>query len=194
MLPWPRSDASALRSSRTSRRDSATTRWSLVVVCATFCGATVCPTTFTRYWSLAVVIRLQMRVKISGVMPCTSRMSPIVRYGFSSRAPSPVPLAMHVASVKGTPGRDDSTGAGAAEVFLKSGFQVRLYDGFKDSLSVALAKISWSLSREGKMRRIVNVYNGLVKMAERVGFEPTVPFRSTQHFQCCALDHSATSP
>ena len=31
-------------------------------------------------------------------------------------------------------------------------------------------------------------------MAERVGFEPTVPFRSTQHFQCCALDHSATSP
>ena len=50
-----------------------------------------------------------------------------------------------------------------------------------------------TLSREGKMLRIVNVYNGLVKMAERVGFEPTVPC-GTQHFQCCALDHSATSP
>ena len=49
-------------------------------------------------------------------------------------------------------------------------------------------------SRELEMRITVNVYRYLVKMAERVGFEPTVPFRSTQHFQCCALDHSATSP
>src|SRR5436305_849528 len=30
-------------------------------------------------------------------------------------------------------------------------------------------------------------------MAERVGFEPTVPF-DTPHFECGAIDHSATSP
>ena len=29
---------------------------------------------------------------------------------------------------------------------------------------------------------------------ERVGFEPTVAGYATQHFQCCAFDHSATSP
>jgi hypothetical protein len=51
-----------------------------------------------------------------------------------------------------------------------------------------------TLSREGKMRRKVNVYRVFMKMAERVGFEPTVPFWSTRHFQCRALDHSATSP
>ena len=48
--------------------------------------------------------------------------------------------------------------------------------------------------QEEDIRMIVNVYMCLMKLAERVGFEPTVPFRSTQHFQCCALDHSATSP
>jgi hypothetical protein len=32
-----------------------------------------------------------------------------------------------------------------------------------------------------------------LKMAERVGFEPTVPF-DTPHFECGAIDHSATSP
>ncbi len=31
-------------------------------------------------------------------------------------------------------------------------------------------------------------------MAERVGFEPTVPFWSTQHFQCCTFGRSVTSP
>jgi hypothetical protein len=31
------------------------------------------------------------------------------------------------------------------------------------------------------------------EMAERVGFEPTVPF-DTPHFECGAIDHSATSP
>ena len=29
----------------------------------------------------------------------------------------------------------------------------------------------------------------LIKMADRVGFEPTVPFRGTHDFQSCAFDH-----
>ncbi len=38
------------------------------------------------------------------------------------------------------------------------------------------------------------IRSGFVKqMAERQGFEPWVRFR-TQHFQCCTLDHSDTSP
>lgn len=51
----------------------------------------------------------------------------------------------------------NATGSGAAEVFLKSGFQVRLYDGFKDSLNVALAKISWALRKEGKEELLSNI-------------------------------------
>ena len=31
------------------------------------------------------------------------------------------------------------------------------------------------------------------KMAERQGFEPWLPF-GKQHFQCCSIDHSDTSP
>ena len=31
------------------------------------------------------------------------------------------------------------------------------------------------------------------KMAERAGFEPAVPC-GTQHFQCCTIGHSVTSP
>ena len=34
----------------------------------------------------------------------------------------------------------------------------------------------------------------LIKMADRVGFEPTVPFRGTHDFQSCAFDHSAIYP
>ena len=34
---------------------------------------------------------------------------------------------------------------------------------------------------------------GTKKMAERVGFEPTVP-DGTPHFQCGAFDHSTISP
>ena len=34
----------------------------------------------------------------------------------------------------------------------------------------------------------------LMKMAERAGFEPAVPFRGTQHFQCCTFGRSVTSP
>jgi len=51
----------------------------------------------------------------------------------------------------------NSTGTGLAEVFIKSGFQVRLYDGFKDSLNVALAKIKWSLRKEGKEDLLANI-------------------------------------
>lgn len=51
----------------------------------------------------------------------------------------------------------NTTGAGAAEIFLKKGFQVRLYDDFKDSLNVALAKISWSLAHEGKLELLSNI-------------------------------------
>ncbi len=44
----------------------------------------------------------------------------------------------------------NGTGGGAAEAFLRHGFQVRLYDDFKDSLAVALARISWSLRQDGR--------------------------------------------
>ncbi|MDD2805678.1 MAG: 3-hydroxyacyl-CoA dehydrogenase family protein [Elusimicrobiales bacterium] len=51
----------------------------------------------------------------------------------------------------------NTAGAGAAELFVKNGFQVRLYDDFKDSLSVALAKISWSLKLAGKEELLANI-------------------------------------
>lgn len=51
----------------------------------------------------------------------------------------------------------NDTGTGAAELFVKNGFQVRLYDDFKDSLSVALAKISWSLRQAGKEELLGNI-------------------------------------
>ena len=51
----------------------------------------------------------------------------------------------------------NTTGAAAAELFVKHGFQVRLYDDFKDSLSVALAKISWSLRQAGKEELLGNI-------------------------------------
>src|SRR5207249_8355835 len=35
---------------------------------------------------------------------------------------------------------------------------------------------------------------GLVKLAERGGFEPPVGFKPTHAFQACALNHSAISP
>lgn len=50
-----------------------------------------------------------------------------------------------------------TTGAAAAELFVKNGFQVRLYDDFKDSLAVALAKISWSLRQEGREELLGNI-------------------------------------
>lgn len=62
----------------------------------------------------------------------------------------------------------DTTGAGAAEIFLKHGFQVRLYDDFKDSLNVALAKIAWSLKNEGKSELMANI-EGIQDMAKFQG-------------------------
>lgn len=51
----------------------------------------------------------------------------------------------------------NTTGAGAAELFVKNGLQVRLYDDFKDSLSIALAKIAWSLKKAGKEELMANI-------------------------------------
>ena len=51
----------------------------------------------------------------------------------------------------------DEAGAGIAETFVKNGYQVRLYDDFKDSLSVALAKIQWSLRQAGKEELLGNI-------------------------------------
>lgn len=51
----------------------------------------------------------------------------------------------------------DSTGAGAAELMARNGLQVRLYDDFKDALAQAMAKISWSLSRDGKKELLANI-------------------------------------
>ncbi|HCC47656.1 MAG TPA: hypothetical protein DEQ38_06010 [Elusimicrobia bacterium] len=51
----------------------------------------------------------------------------------------------------------NTTGAGAAELFVKNGFQVRLYDDFKDSLNIALAKIYWSLKLAGKEELAGNI-------------------------------------
>jgi 3-hydroxybutyryl-CoA dehydrogenase len=62
----------------------------------------------------------------------------------------------------------NTTGAAAAEIFLKHGFQVRLYDDFKDSLNVALAKISWSLKKEGREELLANI-EGIQDMAKFKG-------------------------
>ncbi len=51
----------------------------------------------------------------------------------------------------------NTTGTGAAELFLKNGFQVRLYDDFKDSLNIALARISWSLKQAGNEELLGNM-------------------------------------
>ncbi|HAH32612.1 MAG TPA: hypothetical protein DCL44_09905 [Elusimicrobia bacterium] len=50
-----------------------------------------------------------------------------------------------------------AVGTALAEIFLQNGFQVRIYDDFKDSLGVSLAKINWSLSREGKGELFSNI-------------------------------------
>jgi 3-hydroxybutyryl-CoA dehydrogenase len=51
----------------------------------------------------------------------------------------------------------NTSGVGMAELFLKNGFQVRLYDDFKDSLNVAMAKISWSLKQAGTEELMGNI-------------------------------------
>lgn len=62
----------------------------------------------------------------------------------------------------------NTTGVGAAEVFLKHGYQVRLYDDFKDSLNVGLAKIKWSLHKEGRDELMANI-EGIQDMSKFKG-------------------------
>lgn len=61
-----------------------------------------------------------------------------------------------------------AAGAGIAELFLKNGYQVRLYDDFKDSLNIALAKINWSLHKEGKEALLSNL-EGIQDLAQFKG-------------------------
>jgi len=51
----------------------------------------------------------------------------------------------------------NTTGTGLAEIFLKHGYQVRIYDDFKDSLNISLAKISWSMHQAGKEDLLSNI-------------------------------------
>lgn len=51
----------------------------------------------------------------------------------------------------------DAAGTGIAEVFVRNGCQVRLYDDFKDSLNIALARISWSLRKDGQDALLANL-------------------------------------
>jgi 3-hydroxybutyryl-CoA dehydrogenase len=51
----------------------------------------------------------------------------------------------------------DTVGTGLAEIFLRRGYQVRVYDNFKDSLNIALAKIQWSLHQAGKEDLLANM-------------------------------------
>lgn len=51
----------------------------------------------------------------------------------------------------------NTVGTGLAEIFLKHGYQVRLYDDFKDSLNVAMAKISWAMNKDGKGGLMSNI-------------------------------------
>jgi 3-hydroxyacyl-CoA dehydrogenase len=48
-------------------------------------------------------------------------------------------------------------GAGAAEALLRAGLQVRLYDGFRDGLAAAMAKLQWALRREGKAELLAGI-------------------------------------
>jgi len=48
-------------------------------------------------------------------------------------------------------------GMALAEIFISAGFQVRIYDDFKDSLNIGMAKIKWSLSKAGKSNLISNI-------------------------------------
>ncbi len=51
----------------------------------------------------------------------------------------------------------NTIGTGLAEIFALNGFQVRIYDNFKDSLTLAMAKIKWSLSAQGKEDLFANI-------------------------------------
>ena len=51
----------------------------------------------------------------------------------------------------------NTIGTGIAEIFALNGFQVRIYDNFKDSLTLSMAKIKWSLSAQGKEDLFSNI-------------------------------------
>ncbi len=51
----------------------------------------------------------------------------------------------------------NTIGTGIAEIFALNGFQVRIYDNFKDSLTLSMAKIKWSLSAQGKEELFSNI-------------------------------------
>ncbi len=73
----------------------------------------------------------------------------------------------------------NAVGTAAAELFLKNGYQVRLYDDFKDSLNVALAKISWSLKLAGKEELMSNI-EGIQDLSKFNGADIVIEVASKQ--------------
>ncbi len=51
----------------------------------------------------------------------------------------------------------NTVGTGLAEIFLKYGCQVRIFDNFKDSLNISLAKIKWSMRQAGREDLLSNL-------------------------------------
>ena len=64
----------------------------------------------------------------------------------------------------------NTVGTGLAEVFLKHGYQVRIYDDFKDSLNIAMAKICWSMRKAGKEDLMANI-EGIQDLSKFKGAE-----------------------
>lgn len=62
----------------------------------------------------------------------------------------------------------NTIGTGLAEIFLKHGYQVRIYDDFKDSLNIAMAKIRWAMHQAGKEDLMSNI-EGIQEMAKFKG-------------------------
>jgi len=44
-----------------------------------------------------------------------------------------------------------------SEILLNKGFQVRVYDSFKDSLGILMSKIKWNLTKSGRIELIENI-------------------------------------
>lgn len=51
----------------------------------------------------------------------------------------------------------NTLGTGLAEIFLEHGYQVRVYDDFKDSLNVSMAKTRWAMRLAGKEDLMANI-------------------------------------
>ena len=62
----------------------------------------------------------------------------------------------------------NTVGTGLAEIFLKHGYQVRVYDDFKDSLNIAMAKIRWSMHQAGQADLMSNI-EGIQDMSKFKG-------------------------